>query len=407
MHHQPMPTNKVQIVPKIWDESELATWATPIAGLGKPPGFFSEKEYYAAPVDNLRTYPVYHPDREPPGYRNWLLAQGPQPLIEPEKLETHADWIKAGKRVFEELDTAVMRSDDSAVIEHFSNAAAINAYSDASHDVVTRDGIILDYRWRSEGLKVPQKQPKRGRLWLNDGSCVRLRPERRDHVWAYDFVSCRTHDGRPFRMLTLVDEYTRECLAINVARKLSSDDVLERLSWSFATRGVPDHIRSDNGPEFTAQVVAADHFVADDAQLVRTKIRCRRSTVILAQESNHHLARAEFTRIMMLFGPAVEPAEKNDDGRGIIVFRCRIDIWHVWEAPIVCFPRCDHAVVHLAALGRVEGSQPEIAALFGDRIGQGDDGLRVTHPPTVRGRFWHVRISKRAERGVTPRKNPP
>ena len=109
--------------------------------------------------------------------------------------------------------------------------------------------------WRSEGLKVPGKQPKRGRLWLNDGSCIRLRSERRDHVWAYDFVADRTHDGRPFRLLTLVDEYTRECLSIDVARKMNSDDVLERLSWLFATRGVPDHIRSDNGPEFTAQIV--------------------------------------------------------------------------------------------------------------------------------------------------------
>jgi len=109
--------------------------------------------------------------------------------------------------------------------------------------------------WREEGLKVPQKQPKRGRLWLNDGSCIRLRPERKDHVWAYDFVSGRTHDGVPFRMLTLVDEYTRECLAIDVARKLRSDDVLERLAWLMATRSVPEHIRSDNGPEFTAVVV--------------------------------------------------------------------------------------------------------------------------------------------------------
>ena len=109
--------------------------------------------------------------------------------------------------------------------------------------------------WRREGLKVPQKQRKRGRLWLNDGSCIRLRPERQDHVWAYDFVSGRTHDGRSFRMLTLVDEHTRECLAIDVARRLRSDDVLERLSWLFATRGVPDHIRSDNGPEFTAKAV--------------------------------------------------------------------------------------------------------------------------------------------------------
>ena len=109
--------------------------------------------------------------------------------------------------------------------------------------------------WKREGLQVPKKQPKRGRLWMNDGSCVRLRPERKEHVWAYDFVQGKTHNGRPFRMLTLVDEFTRECLAIDVARRLNSDDVLERLSWLFATRGVPEHIRSDNGPEFTAKVV--------------------------------------------------------------------------------------------------------------------------------------------------------
>lgn len=95
----------------------------------------------------------------------------------------------------------------------------------------------------------------RGRLWLNDGSCVRLRPERRDPGWAYDFVSARAHDGRPLKMLTLVDGHTRECLAIDVARKPTSDDVLERLSWLMATRGVPGHIRRDNGPEFTAKPV--------------------------------------------------------------------------------------------------------------------------------------------------------
>jgi len=109
--------------------------------------------------------------------------------------------------------------------------------------------------WGEQGLKVPRKQPKRGRLWLNDGSCIRLRPQHKDHVWAYDFVQGSTHDGRSFRMLTLVDEYTRECLAIDVARRLNSDDVLERLAWLFATHGVPEHIRSDNGPEFTATVV--------------------------------------------------------------------------------------------------------------------------------------------------------
>jgi len=109
--------------------------------------------------------------------------------------------------------------------------------------------------WRREGLKVPQKQPRRGRLWLNDGSCIRLRPQYRDHVWAYDFVSVRTHDGRPLRLLVIVDEHTRECLAIDVARRLNSEDVLEQLAWLFVIRGVPDHIRSDNGPEFTAEAV--------------------------------------------------------------------------------------------------------------------------------------------------------
>ena len=109
--------------------------------------------------------------------------------------------------------------------------------------------------WRREGLKVPKKQPKRGRLWINDGSCIRRRSESQNDVWAYDFVQGRTHDGRSFRMLTLIDEFTRECLSIDVARQLNSEDVLERLTWLMVTRGVPNHIRSDNGPEFTAKVV--------------------------------------------------------------------------------------------------------------------------------------------------------
>ena len=109
--------------------------------------------------------------------------------------------------------------------------------------------------WRREGLKVPQKQPARRRLWLNDGSCMRLRPGYRDHVWSYDFVQSRTHDGRVFRLLTVMDEYSRECLAIDVARRLTSEDVLERLSDLFICRGVPAYLRSDNGPEFTARRV--------------------------------------------------------------------------------------------------------------------------------------------------------
>jgi putative transposase len=109
--------------------------------------------------------------------------------------------------------------------------------------------------WRQEGLKVPSRQPKRGRLWLADGSCIRLRPEHRNHVWAYDFVSETTHDGRKLRLLTVIDEYTRECLAIRVARRMTSHDVLYALSELFLEYGIPEHIRSDNGPEFVAKAV--------------------------------------------------------------------------------------------------------------------------------------------------------
>ena len=109
--------------------------------------------------------------------------------------------------------------------------------------------------WRKEGLKVPKKQPKRGRLWLNDGSCIRLRPEYKDHVWSYDFVTARTADGRAFRMLNLIDEYTRECLTILVDRRITSGDVIDQLFNLFILRGIPEHIRSDNGPEFTAKAI--------------------------------------------------------------------------------------------------------------------------------------------------------
>ncbi len=109
--------------------------------------------------------------------------------------------------------------------------------------------------WRQEGLKVPSRQPRKGRLWLNDGSCVRLRPERPNHVWSYDFVEGRTHDGRKFRMLNVIDEFSRECLVIRIDRKLKSTDVIDVLSDLFILRGAPGHIRSDNGPEFIAKAV--------------------------------------------------------------------------------------------------------------------------------------------------------
>ena len=126
--------------------------------------------------------------------------------------------------------------------------------------LLCREGWEVNHKrierlWRREGLKVPKKQPKRGRLWLNDGSCVRLRPTHRNHVWSYDFVADRTHDGRSIKMLTVIDEYSRECLAIVTERNLKSDDVLDCLTEMFIRHGAPEYIRSDNGSEFTAKVI--------------------------------------------------------------------------------------------------------------------------------------------------------
>ena len=109
--------------------------------------------------------------------------------------------------------------------------------------------------WRREGLKVPARQPKRARRWLADGSCIRLRAERANHVWSYDFLEERTHDRRKIRLLNVIDEFTHECLAIRVSRRLTSIDVIDLLSDLFILRGVPEHIRSDNGPEFVAKAV--------------------------------------------------------------------------------------------------------------------------------------------------------
>ena len=128
------------------------------------------------------------------------------------------------------------------------------------HALLCREGWKVNHKrierlWRREGLKIPQKQPKRKRLWLNDGSCVRLRPAYKNHVWSYDFLITRTHDGKPLRLLAIIDEYTRECLSIDVDRRLNRDDVLNRLAELFIQRGVPKYIRSDNGSEFTAKAV--------------------------------------------------------------------------------------------------------------------------------------------------------
>lgn len=137
------PASRPVIVPKIWDAEQLADWATPVAGLGVRPGFVSEKEYYAAPVDNLRTYPVYHPRREPPGYRDWIKSQGPQRLIEPERLSTKADWIEAGRIVFEEMDGAGTRTADPKAIAYLLDADAVDRHG----EIVTKEGTLPLYRW--------------------------------------------------------------------------------------------------------------------------------------------------------------------------------------------------------------------------------------------------------------------
>tara|TARA_Y100000768_G_scaffold330762_1_gene269702 strand:+ start:35443 stop:36261 length:819 start_codon:yes stop_codon:yes gene_type:complete len=124
--------------------------------------------------------------------------------------------------------------------------------------LLNREGFNVNHKrvyriWRQEGLKVPEKQPKRSRLWLNDGSCIRHKPTFKNHVWSYDFVMCRTEDGRAFRILNVIDEFTRECVGCLVQRRINSFDVLEFLAKQFLIRGQPKFIRSDNGPEFIAE----------------------------------------------------------------------------------------------------------------------------------------------------------
>jgi transposase InsO family protein len=126
--------------------------------------------------------------------------------------------------------------------------------------MLRREGWRVNHKrvmriWRREGLKVPRKQPRRGRLWLNDGSCVRLRAERKNHVWSYDFIHDRSRDGRAIKILSVIDEYTRECLALRPERSLKSGDVLDTINELFLRHGIPEHIRSDNGPEFVATCV--------------------------------------------------------------------------------------------------------------------------------------------------------
>lgn len=109
--------------------------------------------------------------------------------------------------------------------------------------------------WRREGLKVPQQKRKRRRLGKSENGCHRRRAEHKDHVWCWDFVFDHTTSGSTLKWLSIVDEYTRECLALKVNRSITSEDVIDTLGELFAMRGVPQHIRSDNGPEFIARAI--------------------------------------------------------------------------------------------------------------------------------------------------------
>ena len=157
---------------------------------------------------------------------------------------------------------ATVRADEDALTQAIVALAAeygrygyrrITALLQASGWQVGRDRV--QRIWRREGLKVPKKQLPRGRLWFNDGSCVRLRPEYPHHVWSYDFVHHTTEDGRSLRLMTLVDEFSRQCLAIKVGRRLNSMDVIETLADAMLVHGIPAHVRSDNGAEMTANIV--------------------------------------------------------------------------------------------------------------------------------------------------------
>lgn len=158
--------------------------------------------------------------------------------------------------------TVIVRADEDALTHAIMAAAA--RYGRYGYRRITRIVNAAGWHvgtdrvqriWRREGLKVPQKQTPRGRLWLTDGSCIRLRPEHPNHVWSYDFVEAQTHDGRKLRLMTLIDAFTRECLAIRVARRINSLGVIETMADVMLVRGVPEHIRSDNGPEMTAKIV--------------------------------------------------------------------------------------------------------------------------------------------------------
>lgn len=155
---------------------------------------------------------------------------------------------------------AVRRADEDELRSRIIELAA--NYGRVGYRMVTamlhNEGMQINHKrveriWREEGLKLPQKQPKKRRLWLNDGSCIRLRAEHRNHVWSYDFVEDKTMNGRKIRFLNIIDEYTHECLASIPKRSWKNNDVTEALCSLMLLRGTPEYLRSDNGSEFTSR----------------------------------------------------------------------------------------------------------------------------------------------------------
>ena len=154
----------------------------------------------------------------------------------------------------------VKREDEDEIREEIIGKAC--NYGRVGYRMVTNmmknQGIKINHKrveriWREEGLKLPNKQTKKRRLWLNDGSCVRLRPGHKNHVWSYDFVQDKTVDGKKLRILNIIDEFTRECLASVVRRRFRNNDIIEILSDLMVSIGTPEYLRSDNGSEFTAK----------------------------------------------------------------------------------------------------------------------------------------------------------
>jgi hypothetical protein len=167
-HAASMPSSERLVAPKIWDETALATWALPIAGVNATPHFYSEAEYYATPTGDLRTYPVYHPDQEPAGYMDWLRAQDPKPLIDPTEIRSDSDWARLGQRVFDELDQPRFRTDRPEALKALRDREILKSYPSK----LTPDGRILVYRWVVEA---------RGQVRLSVAVCTachtRLEPD--------------------------------------------------------------------------------------------------------------------------------------------------------------------------------------------------------------------------------------